>query len=132
MFKGGTLQDFRNLEVWQRAHGLTLAVYRLTKEFPNDERFGLTSQLRRSAASIGANLAERCGRGSDADFSRHVQIAMGATCEAEYHLLLAKDLTYFDEDRYLGLQEEVSRVKRMLASLLKTLNAKRSTISSSR
>ncbi len=118
------MQDFRNLEVWQKAHEFTLAVYRLTKEFPDDERFGMTSQLRRSVASIGANLAEGCGRGSDADFSRHVQIAMGSACEVEYHLLLAKDLTYFDEDRHLGLQEDVSRVKRMLTSLLKKLKLK--------
>ncbi len=119
------MQDFRNLEVWQKAHEFTLAVYRLTKGFPDDERFGLTSQLRRSAASMGANLAEGCGRGTDAEFARYVQIAMGSASEVEYHLLLAKDLTYLHADQYPELQEEITRVKRMLASLLKTLNANR-------
>jgi four helix bundle protein len=118
------MQDFRNLDVWKKAHELTLATYRCTKAFPDDERFGLTSQLRRGAASIGANLAEGCGRGTDADFSRYVQIAMGSACEVEYHLLLARDLTYIDADQHLEFQEETSRIKRMLTSLLKTLRAR--------
>lgn len=126
------MQDFRNLEVWQKAHELTLAIYRLTKAFPDDERFGLTSQLRRSAASIGANLAEGCGRGTDAEFARHVQIAMGSASEVEYHLLLGRDLTYLHANQYLELQEEVTRVKRMLSSLLKTLNARRLRLPSGR
>jgi four helix bundle protein len=125
------MQDFRNLDVWKKAHGLTLSlsVYRITKDFPDDERFGLTSQLRRSAASVGANLAEGCGRGSDADFSRHVQIAMGSASEVEYQLLLARDLDYLNADVHLELQEEVSRVKRMLASLLKTLRSQQQPLS---
>ena len=117
------MQDFRNLDVWKKAHELTLAIYRLTKSFPDDERFGLTSQLRRGTASIGANLAEGCGRGTDADFSRHVQISMGSASEVEYHLLLASDLDYFDDKIHLGLQEEIARIKRMLTSLLKTLRS---------
>lgn len=116
------MQDFRNLEVWNKAHLHTLEIYRCTKQFPDDERFGLTSQLRRASASIGANLAEGCGRGSDADFARHVQIAMGSASEVEYHILLAKDLGYVRDDMYARLQEEISRLKRMLASLLKTLS----------
>ena len=119
------MQDFRNLEVWQKAHEFALAVYQITRGFPEDERFGLTSQLRRSVASIGANLAEGCGRGTDAEFARYVQIAMGSASEVEYHLLPAKDLTYMHAAQYPDLQEEITRVKRMLASLLKTLNSKR-------
>jgi four helix bundle protein len=119
------MQDFRNLEVWKRSHELTLAVYRLVKTFPDDERFGLTSQLRRSSTSIGANLAEGCGRGTDADFSRHVQIAMGSACEVEYELLLARDLEYLLSDSYVVLQDEITSIKRMLASLLRTLHTKR-------
>jgi four helix bundle protein len=115
------MQDFRNLDVWQKAHTLTISIYTVTKTFPDDERFGLVSQLRRSCASIGANLAEGCGRGTDADFSRHVQISMGSACEAEYHLLLAKDLHYLPDEKHLALQEEISRIKRMLTSLLKSL-----------
>jgi four helix bundle protein len=117
------MQDFHNLEVWSKAHALTLAIYRATKSLPDDERFGLISQLRRCSASIGANLAEGCGRGSDADFARHVQIAMGSASEVEYHLLLAKDLGYLAEDVYLALVEQTVIIKRMLCSLLKALNS---------
>ncbi len=117
------MQDFHNLEVWSKAHALTLAVYRATKLFPVDERFGLVSQLRRSSSSIGANLAEGCGRGSDADFARHVQIATGSASEVEYHLLLARDLGYLTEDVYTSLVEQTVIIKRMSSSLLKTLNS---------
>jgi four helix bundle protein len=113
------MQDFRNLDVWSKAHELTLAIYRITEMFPDDERFGLTSQLRRCAASIGANLAEGCGRGSDADFGRFVQIAIGSSSEVEYHLLLARDLNYISNEAYAQLDEGITRIKRMLSSLLR-------------
>jgi four helix bundle protein len=115
------MQDFRNLDVWKKSHELTLQVYRATRSFPDDERFGLTSQLRRGTASVPANLAEGCGRGSDADFGRFVQLAMGSSSEVEYHLLLARDSTYLSVDAYAGLNDEVIRIKRMLASLLRKL-----------
>ena len=86
------MQDFRNLSVWRLAHELTLAAYRETSRFPSSEQFGLTSQMRRSAASIATNIAEGCGRGSDADFGRFLQIALGSASELEYQLLLAADL----------------------------------------
>ncbi|MDZ4657689.1 MAG: four helix bundle protein [Bythopirellula sp.] len=117
------MQDFRNLEVWQVAHQLALEVYRITKEFPSDERFGLTSQLRRAASSIGANLAEGCGRGSDADFARFVQISMGSASELEYHLILSRDLAYLDKNLHQQLEVETQRVKKMLSSLLRKLKA---------
>lgn len=115
------MQDFRKLEVWQFSHELTLEVYRITRVFSADERFGLTSQLRRATASIGANIAEGCGRGSDADFGRFVQIALGSASEVEYHLLLARDLGFLEKSEHPTLEETVQRIKRMLASLLKTL-----------
>ena len=115
------MQDFRKLEVWQIAHAMTLSIYRVIKDFPAEERFGLTSQLRRSSSSVGANLAEGCGRSSDADFARFVQIAMGSASEVEYHLLLARDLDYLSENEHHNLEGEAQRVKRMLAALLKTL-----------
>jgi four helix bundle protein len=80
------VKDYRTLEVWQRGHRLTLDVYALTRSFPEEERFGLTSQLRRACASIGANLAEGCGRDGDAELKRFVAIAHGSAGEAEYHL----------------------------------------------
>ena len=115
------MQDFRNLQVWQNAHELTLHVYRGTNGFPDEEKFGLTSQLRRSASSIGANLAEGCGRGSDRDMGRFLQIAMGSASETEYHLLLAHDLGYLNADDYHELVAQVNRIKRMLTALIKKL-----------
>jgi four helix bundle protein len=91
------MQDFRNLKVWEKAHDLTLGVYGATANFPSHELFGMRSQIRRATMSIPANLAEGCGRGTDPEFRRFVQIAMGSACEVEYFLLLARDLTYLDE-----------------------------------
>jgi four helix bundle protein len=115
------MQDFRNLDVWKKSHELTLSVYRASKSFPDDERFGLTSQLRRGASSIPANLAEGCGRGSDADFARFVQIALGSSSEVEYHFLLAKDLNYMTPNEYAAFDDEITRIKRMMTSLLHKL-----------
>ena len=83
------VKDFHELKVWQKAHQLTLAVYRITAAFPREERYGLTSQLRRACSSIAANLAEGCGRNGDAEFARFCSMAMGSASETEYHLLLA-------------------------------------------
>jgi four helix bundle protein len=115
------MQDFRNLQVWQRAHQLTLQIYRLTKRFPDDERFGLTSQLRRAASSVEANLAEGSARGGDADFARFVQIAIGSICETDCHLLLARDLGYLDAEQYELISTQAHDVRRMLIALLKSL-----------
>ena len=102
---------------------MTLGVYKVTVAFPKDERYGLTGQIRRSCASIPANLAEGCGRGTDADFARFVHIAMGSASETQYHLLLANDLGFLDGHDYEQLSTETVRVKRMLASLLRRLKA---------
>jgi four helix bundle protein len=115
------VQDFRNLKVWQKAHALTLEVYRSTSEFPPEERFGLTSQLRRSCASIPANIAEGCARNGDIEFARFVTIAAGSASETDYHLLLARDLRYLDEFTYRELFELNSEVKRILDSFERTL-----------
>jgi len=117
------VQDFRNLQVWQKAHQLTLDVYRLTKRFPDDERFGLTSQLRRAASSVEANLAEGSARGGDADFARFVQIAVGSICETDCHLLLSKDLGYLGIEQYEPMAALAHDVRRMLIALLKSLRA---------
>ncbi len=119
------MQDFRNLNVWQKSHELTLAVYRATVAFPKSELYGLTSQLRRASSSIAANIAEGCGRGGDADFARFVQVAMGSASEVEYHLLLARDLGLLPDDAYQNLDGQVTEVKRMLATLIKTLKTRR-------
>lgn len=115
------MQDYKRLEVWKLAHEVTLDVYRLTKGFPSDERFGVTSQLRRSMASVGANLAEGCGRGSDADFAKFVQIAIGSASETDYHLLLARDLGYLEATTHQEIASRLASVRRMLSALLNRL-----------
>jgi four helix bundle protein len=117
------MQDFRDLKVWQRAHELTLGVYRTTASFPSDERFGLISQLRRSAASVPANIAEGRYRGSDADFGRFLQIALGSAAETEYHLILARDLGMASANDAEQLLAGIEEVKKMLTSLLLKLKA---------
>jgi four helix bundle protein len=117
------MQDFRNLKVWQKAHALTLAVYRETRNFPSDEKFGITSQLRRSCASIPANLAEGCARGGDIASARFVNVAAASASETDYHLLLARDLQYLEESIYQPLFEQLTEVKRMLNSFERTLRS---------
>jgi four helix bundle protein len=115
------MEDFKDLKVWTKAHELTLSIYGLTRAFPREEIYGLTSQMRRSAASIGANIAEGCGRGSDSELKRFVQIARGSANELEYHLLLAKDLKFLPPNEFAALDSRVQEVERMLASLAKRL-----------
>ncbi len=117
------MKDFRELKVWEKAHELTLSIYRATDTFPKDELYGLTAQVRRASMSIATNIAEGCGRGSDADFAHFLQIAMGSACETEYQLVLSHDLGYLQPDQYQGLQESIEEIKRMISSLLKTLRA---------
>ncbi|MFZ0201402.1 MAG: four helix bundle protein [Candidatus Sulfotelmatobacter sp.] len=117
------MEDFRNLRVWGKAHELTLTVYKRTHSFPKEEMYGLTSQLRRSSASIGANIAEGFGRRSDAEMRRFVQIAHGSANEVEYHLLLAKDLEFLSTDEHKDLEAKVLEIQRMLASLVQSLKA---------
>jgi four helix bundle protein len=117
------LQSFRNLKVWEKSHLLTLDVYRSSRTFPRDEVYGLTSQMRRSAASIGANIAEGSCRKGDLEFGRFLYIAMGSASELEYHLILAHDLKMLETEDYDRLLNEAIEVKRMLASLLQKLKA---------
>ena len=117
------MQDFKNLQVWQKSHALTLAVYKATRDFPKDELYALTSQMRRAAASVPANISEGCGRGGDPEFGRFLQMAMGSASELEYHLLLAHDLGYLRDDPFKDLTANVIEVKRMLASLLRKIRA---------
>ena len=123
--RGTDVKDFHELKVWQKAHELTLAVYRVTADFPRAELYGLTSQLRRASASVAANLAEGCGRSGDAEFARFCSIAMGSASELEYHLLLARDLQLFKPGDYEELAPRATELKRMLTALLQKLNADR-------
>ena len=117
------MRNFKDLKVWQKAHELTLAVYRATRAFPKDELYGLTSQMRRSCESIPANICEGCGRDSVADFGRFLQIAMGSASELQYHVLLARDLKLLDPRDYDSLDNGVTEVKRMLGGFIQKLRA---------
>jgi four helix bundle protein len=122
------MHNFQNLSVWLHAHELVLAIYKETSCFPSFEQYGLTSQMRRSAASIATNVAEGCGRGSDLVFARFLQIALGSASELEYQLLLASDLRYLDPSPAATLTKQVQTIKKMATSLIqKTKTKTRST-----
>ncbi len=115
------MQDFHKLQVWTKAHALTLQVYRQTREFPREELYGLTMQMRRAAASVPTNIAEGCGRGGPKELAQFCQIALGSASELEYQLLLAKDLGYLGEASHQSLDSDATEVKRMLTSLVARL-----------
>ena len=117
------MQSFRNLKVWGKAHALVLDVYSSSRQFPRDELYGLTSQMRRASVSIGANIAEGCCRKGDAELGRFLQIAMGSASELEYELLVSRDLSLLNLDDFQRLEGEVIEVKRMLAALICKLKA---------
>ena len=117
------MKDFRELQVWQKSHQLTLEVYPLTQSFSKEELYGLTSQMRRSAASVAANLAEGCNRGGDREFAHFCHIAMGSASELEYFVVLASDLKLLEPTTSKALTQGVTEVKKMLASLIKKLTA---------
>lgn len=117
------MRDFRELKVWERGHRLTLAIYAATEDFPREEVYGLTSQMRRSCSSIPANIAEGCGRDGNAELARFLQIAVGSASELEYHLLLARDLSLMSDPDHERLSTEVNEVKRMLTAFIRSLKA---------
>ena len=112
------MRDFRKIKVWEKSHQLTLEVYKITKNFPPDERFGLTSQMRRSSSSIPTNIAEGCGRQSEAELKRFMEIGMGSASELEYQLLLSKDLGYLKPNSFGRLTFLTTEVKKMLSSFI--------------
>jgi four helix bundle protein len=107
-------RNFRDLGMWQKSHALTMQVYELTQGFPQEERFGLTSQMRRSAVSIPANIAEGCGRGGSAELSRFLTIAQGSASELEYLCTLAGALGMLQEGEAEELCQAVQEVARMI------------------
>jgi len=118
------MRDFKDLKVWRLSHELTLDVYRITKDFPRDEMFGITSQIRRSSLSIPANIAEGSGRKSDRELLRFLQIARGSASELEYHLILARDLGYMKNGEFGLLAARLVAIQRMLTSFAQAVRAK--------
>lgn len=119
------MKNFQDLYVWRKAHSLTLEIYKVTSVFPKQEIYGITSQMRRCAASVAANIAEGCGKRGNAEFQRFLGIAAGSASELEYHILLAHDLQYIDQPIYEVLNRNVIEVKRMLASLILKVESER-------
>ena len=117
------MKEYRQLKIWARSHDLTLELYRATRTFPKSEMFGVTGQIRRSASSIPANIAEGCGREGDLELKRFLTISLGSACELDYFILLATELGYFsptEGSRYSG---EIFELRRMLGTFIKRLKA---------
>lgn len=108
------MKNFKELLIWQRSHQLVLNIYSITKSFPKDELFGLTSQMRRSSASIPTNIAEGCGRNSDAEMNRFLIVAQGSAAELEYQIILSKDLSYISTEIFDTLSLELTEIRKMI------------------
>jgi four helix bundle protein len=118
------LRNYKDLTVWQKSYQLCLEIYRLTKGFPKDETYSLTSQIRRAAVSVPSNIAEGHGRKTTPEYIRFLYIAYGSTCELETQVLLSGDLRYIDAGNLKKLHDEIGEVERMLKALIKSLQDK--------
>jgi four helix bundle protein len=112
------MRDFKKYNVWELGHQVTLEMYKLSQQFPQEEIYGITGQMRRAAYSIPSNIAEGCGRGSDAEFKRCLTNSQGPASELEYFIILAKDLGSLVESNYLLINNNVNKVKRSLNNLI--------------
>lgn len=110
------MRDFKQLAIWQKSHLFTLAIYKATSQYPKEEQYGLTSQIRRSASSIPTNIAEGCGRNSISELKQFLVIASGSASELSYQLILSKDLGYITDQLFLELSEELSQIRKMIFS----------------
>ena len=119
------LKNYKELKVWQKAYKLCLRIYRITSEFPNDEKIGLISQIRRAAVSIVSNIAEGYGRKTTADYLKSLYIAYGSNCELETQIMLAGDLDYINKGFVDAIINKIREVERMLKALIKSLEDKR-------
>ena len=122
------MQDFKNLQAWQKAHRLVLETYAKTANFPREEQFGLTAQVRRAAVSIAANIAEGSSRGSDREFAQFAQflrVASGSASEVEYFAILVADLSLLSRPEAAHIAEGAAEVRRMLSGLLASLSTHR-------
>ena len=121
------LKSYKDLKVWQRSYQLCLEIYKLTKGFPDEEKYGLTSQLRRAAVSVPSNISEGYGRKTTPEYIQFLYIAYGSICEIETQILLSGDLNYISTGKLEMLNEGIKEVERMLKALIKSLEKKHST-----
>ncbi len=112
------MQNYKELKVWQKSHSFTLKVYEITKLFPKAELYSLTNQLRRACSSVPANIAEGCGKNSNNELAHFLNITLGSANEAEYFLLLSKDLNYLETIKFEELSDNINEIKAMLISLI--------------
>ena len=117
------MRDYKKYTVWQKSHELVLDIYKVTHDFPKDELFALTSQMKRSSSSIATNIAEGCGRNSDKDFCRFLYIAFGSANELEYQIILSIDLNFIELEKGQKLLFQIEEIKKMLNGLITKLNA---------
>ncbi|UMB60317.1 four helix bundle protein [Lutibacter sp. A80] len=117
------MRDFKKYEIWKLSHKLTLDIYELTNDYPKNEIYGLTSQIRRACSSIPTNISEGCGRDSDAEFNRFLTIALGSANETEYLIILSKDLNYITEEKSVYLLKQINLIKRKTYQLKQKLIA---------
>ena len=120
-----TVKTFRDLIAWQKAMALAREVYRATAQMPDSEKFGLTTQMRRAAVSIPSNIAEGCGKDSDAELKRYFLISMGSASELEYLLILAHDLGYLTENAFQSMTNDLVEIRKMLNAFIQKLKASR-------
>ena len=118
------LKNFKDLNVWQKSYNICIELYKLTRSFPNEEKFGLTSQMRRVAISVPSNIAEGYGRKTIPDYVRCLYIAYGSICELETQTLLSGDLQYLNNEDQVVLLDKIKEVERMLMALIKSLENK--------
>jgi four helix bundle protein len=119
------IRNFEDLEIWQEAHSLTLKIYKMTKKFPQSELYGLTSQLRRSAASVAANIVEGHSRNTTKEFIKYLFNARASVAETEYHLILAKDLGYVNQNDFCQIRERYQVLGRRINALIKSLKRRK-------
>jgi four helix bundle protein len=113
------MQNYKDLKIWYKAHEFTVKIYEVTKQFPREEIYGVTSQMRRPASSIPANIAEGCGKFTQLDLARFLNIALGSANESEYFVLLTKDLSYLSLENFEILNKIINEIKAMLITLVK-------------
>jgi four helix bundle protein len=116
------VRNYEDLDVWEKSHQLVLVIYDIMEELPETEKFVLADQIRRASISIPSNIAEGCGKNSDAEFIRYLEMARGSTSELDYQIQLAGDLDYLEDEQTNTIRELIDEIRRMLSGLINSLN----------
>lgn len=116
------IRNFKSLKIWHRSRAFVKTIYQITKEFPKEELFGLTSQIKRATVSVPSNIAEGCGKGTEKDLNRFLDNAVGSSCEIETQLYLAYDLEFINQRVMESTTDEIQQIRRMIIAYQKTLN----------